>query len=1157
MAARGMRVVAMGDDTWAQLAPASAFAALHPFPAFDVRDLHTVDDGVWRHLMPLIRSGSSLAVDTEASTTGSSGGGSSDHAGSVSDGEPASSPGPGWDVLVAHYLGVDHAGHTYGGSSNQMYDKLAQMDEQIVQVAEELLAGAQPGGPYSRTLLLVLGDHGQTMSGDHGGGSDEERDSVLLAWHVGGWRAQRDARATRVSPSSSTSGAAGADPGRGNSQAQQRQAEAEPANSSPGVDKGEGEASAAAAGGPAPEPMPQIDLTPSLALLLGLPIPHGNLGRVSRRLWALAHGSDSTPNVTPPPPSPPSPEPSSQPQQPSAHAGAHAGGPSYLAALRANAVQVGRYLRAYAARAGLPGRALARCEALLRRAAALHTQLSSDRKGEAEGQTGPEAVAEAEAAFEAFLEAAGALARRVFTRFDLPAMALGCILALGCVGLHAWALARACSVGVLLRPVAGVGLAGSLTLAVGLFGANWVQGEGRITCLALGAATLLLWLRAATAADEPAAAAAASSAPAASGAAGGGGGGRVIPLAAAAARPAAAAAAGAAAGLPQAARKEASRAGAGAWGRLRRQASLAAAAAVALAANAALQRYSLIDRWGADPHDKRQLAAANAPPLGDAAAAGPHGLKPDADGAGTAAGQAGWRVGPVAVSVEMAAALEVAVPLVLLPLLLSVLRRLVMLSQPVPPSHPGQAWLRCRTGGCWRLSATAQALTTTWWALQQWGGAGGAFLTLQDALRWGAGAVQALLPAPLVAWAVAIAAPVLGALGPAAAALGLQLPLRLLLPRVVYALAAAAVLRPALLRASRYLSRSGALRSGGPRDARPWAATLRPKGTARAAGQEEEAEEGGGAVQAEALLRRRLLGAACGAVEAGTAVLALLLGRRGPAVLLLLWAQGGALLGLLAAGTRTPAEGQRAASQGAAGAACRGAEALERDADTDAPAAKEGPASLAREPAQAAAGPAGTEPGVAEAVAAGCLLSAAGAQAFFLSGHFCEFSGLQYDSPFVGFDRMAWAATPALFWLNSFGGITLAALAAPLAAAVLTAPLQRGIESRRTLNPDGLPQASAAAAEEATISKAGSEQSLPPRPEPQAQPRSQPCLLGPALLALSAGRCASLAVCVLSAAVQRHHVAAWALFAPKLVFEVCFAAAAQMGLALAAPGLER
>jgi phosphatidylinositol glycan class O len=38
--------VVMGDDTWMQLAK-DAFAEAHPYPSFDVHDLHTVDDGVW------------------------------------------------------------------------------------------------------------------------------------------------------------------------------------------------------------------------------------------------------------------------------------------------------------------------------------------------------------------------------------------------------------------------------------------------------------------------------------------------------------------------------------------------------------------------------------------------------------------------------------------------------------------------------------------------------------------------------------------------------------------------------------------------------------------------------------------------------------------------------------------------------------------------------------------------------------------------------------------------------------------------------------------------------------------------------------------------------------------------------------------------------
>ena len=62
-----------------------------PYPCFNVRDLHTVDDGVWEHLLPALRPPGAAA----------------------------------WDgLLVAHYLGVDHCGHTHGVASPEMAAKL-------------------------------------------------------------------------------------------------------------------------------------------------------------------------------------------------------------------------------------------------------------------------------------------------------------------------------------------------------------------------------------------------------------------------------------------------------------------------------------------------------------------------------------------------------------------------------------------------------------------------------------------------------------------------------------------------------------------------------------------------------------------------------------------------------------------------------------------------------------------------------------------------------------------------------------------------------------------------------------------------------------------------------------------------------------------------
>ena len=84
-------VIFMGDDTWVNLFP-GRFKRSYPFPSFNVKDLHTVDNGVIRNLLPELRKDD-------------------------------------WDVLIGHFLGVDHCGHRYGPNHPAMAEKLTQMDE--------------------------------------------------------------------------------------------------------------------------------------------------------------------------------------------------------------------------------------------------------------------------------------------------------------------------------------------------------------------------------------------------------------------------------------------------------------------------------------------------------------------------------------------------------------------------------------------------------------------------------------------------------------------------------------------------------------------------------------------------------------------------------------------------------------------------------------------------------------------------------------------------------------------------------------------------------------------------------------------------------------------------------------------------------------------
>lgn len=272
----------VGDTTWTQLFPRQ-FSAAHPFPCFNVRDLHSVDEGVAAQLPALLAA-----------------------------------PGS-WDLLIGHTLGVDHAGHAHGVASAQMLSKLAQTDALVQGWVDAMLEVAGPGQAYERTLLLVLGDHGererlvwhgddgrgwhgwdqawrpatrdprslafqgnpglwlafamrdpvhgahtsspcpspatsnnpgQTLTGEHGGGSDPEVDSALVAVSLG---------ALARSPPAQT-------------------------------------AAQASAGFPIPVTgvMVQADFAATLAPLLGLPTPYCNLGRVHRDLFQLgaSNGKD-------------------------------------------------------------------------------------------------------------------------------------------------------------------------------------------------------------------------------------------------------------------------------------------------------------------------------------------------------------------------------------------------------------------------------------------------------------------------------------------------------------------------------------------------------------------------------------------------------------------------------------------------------------------------------------------------------------------------------------------------------------------------------------------------------------------------------------------------------------------------------------------------
>ncbi|XP_037706957.1 GPI ethanolamine phosphate transferase 3 isoform X1 [Choloepus didactylus] len=287
----GRRVVFMGDDTWKDLFPA-AFSQAFFFPSFNVRDLHTVDNGILEHLYPTVDSGE-------------------------------------WDVLIAHFLGVDHCGHKHGPHHPEMAKKLSQMDQVIQGLVERL---------ENDTLLVVAGDHGMTMNGDHGGDSELEVSAALFLY----------------SPTALFSSAPPEEP----------------------------------------EVVPQVSLVPTLALLLGLPIPFGNVGEVMVEVFSGSEDSQF-----------------------------HSSALAQASALHLNAQQVSRFLHTYStATQDLQIKELQRLQSLFSKASADYQRLlQSPQRAEAALQA---VIAE----LQQFLRGARAMCIESWARFSLVRMAGGATL---------------------------------------------------------------------------------------------------------------------------------------------------------------------------------------------------------------------------------------------------------------------------------------------------------------------------------------------------------------------------------------------------------------------------------------------------------------------------------------------------------------------------------------------------------------------------------------------------------------------------------------------------------------------------------------------------------------------------------------------------------
>ncbi|KAJ5779033.1 Alkaline phosphatase-like alpha/beta/alpha [Penicillium paradoxum] len=81
-----------------------------------------------------------------------------------------------WTALIMHYLGLDHIGHKAGPKSPFMIPKQQEMDS----VVTEIYTAMQQEDHLQSTLFVLCGDHGMNEAGNHGGSSPGETSPALL-----------------------------------------------------------------------------------------------------------------------------------------------------------------------------------------------------------------------------------------------------------------------------------------------------------------------------------------------------------------------------------------------------------------------------------------------------------------------------------------------------------------------------------------------------------------------------------------------------------------------------------------------------------------------------------------------------------------------------------------------------------------------------------------------------------------------------------------------------------------------------------------------------------------------------------------------------------------------------------------------------------------
>ncbi|VUZ54638.1 unnamed protein product [Hymenolepis diminuta] len=137
MAKHDRRLEIYGDNTWIRLFP-GAFKRSDGTTSFFVNDFYEVDENVTRHLDNRLEA--------------------------CND----------WDLMILHYLGLDHIGHVQGPHGDAMPSKIREMDLVLQKVVSGLKAKSKDW------MIVLTGDHGMSDQGSHGGSSYPELTTTML-----------------------------------------------------------------------------------------------------------------------------------------------------------------------------------------------------------------------------------------------------------------------------------------------------------------------------------------------------------------------------------------------------------------------------------------------------------------------------------------------------------------------------------------------------------------------------------------------------------------------------------------------------------------------------------------------------------------------------------------------------------------------------------------------------------------------------------------------------------------------------------------------------------------------------------------------------------------------------------------------------------------